>query len=298
VSTSPIVLRFLQLDLESGYDFVTIYAGSQPSGSPIASVSGQALPTPISTGSTQVSIRFTSDSSVQGLGFIIEWSSVTGTTPATGTTVVSQPPSSVLFVPSASSSTFQGCLPLQLVSAPSGTISNGPGDYPQNARCQWQLTESIPMTLIFTDLQMETNYDFVIVYDNGVEVMRATGSQLPPPIRTRSILKIVLTSDGSIQGRGFSANFAPTVGTRAWNGALAAAPDGESPLPPPNVARPPDAVAGSTDKAAGLLQPAAVAGTAAGVVLGIAGLLTVVFVVRRQLRAVKPRVVIDGLVAD
>jgi hypothetical protein len=65
VSTSPIVLRFLQLDLESGYDFVTIYAGSQPSGSPIASVSGQALPTPISTGSTQVSIRFTSDSSVQ-----------------------------------------------------------------------------------------------------------------------------------------------------------------------------------------------------------------------------------------
>jgi hypothetical protein len=91
----------------------------------------------------------------------------------------------------------------------------------------------------------ETNYDFVIVYDNGVEVMRATGSLLPPPIRTRSILKvcrvlgphlrctarregcgplerhsarktwrfqIVLTSDGSIQGRGFSANFAPTVG--------------------------------------------------------------------------------------
>jgi hypothetical protein len=57
-------------------------------------------------------------------------------------------------------------------------------------------------------------------------------------------------------------------------------------------------VAGSTDKPAGLLQPAAVAGTAAGVVLGIAGLLTVGFVVRKQLRAVKPRVVIDGLVAD
>ncbi len=88
-----------------------------------------------------------------------------------------------------------------------------------------------------------------------------------------------------------------SVSTRAWNGALAAAPDDENPLAPQNVARPPDAVAGSTDKPAGLLQPAAVAGTAAGVVLGIAGLLTV-FVVRKQLRAVKPRVVIDGLVAD
>ena len=210
----------------------------------------------------------------------------------------------------------------------------------------------------------ENGYDFVVIYDNGIEVTRITGSQLPAPIRTSSLLtvrpllgpkaalaasmpregplrvsrfvnetclQVALTSDGSLQRRGFSANFAPTVrafteaallgffvlafgttanafafGSRrksfvfpmpssarrlAVKGEPAAPDDGQSPLTlASNVARPPDAAARIADEPSGpLLRPAAIAGTAAGIVLGIVGLLILGFVFRKQVAlAMKP----------
>jgi hypothetical protein len=53
------------MDIEAGYDVITVYAGSQPVGSPIATLSGQARPAQIATGSSQVFIRFAADASIQ-----------------------------------------------------------------------------------------------------------------------------------------------------------------------------------------------------------------------------------------
>ena len=108
-------------------------------------------------------------------------------------------------------------------------------------------TPAASVTLLIADASVhsqENGYDFVVIYDNGIEVNRITGSQLPAPIRTSSLLtvrpllgpkaalaalmpregplrvsrfvnetclQVALTSDGSLQRRGFSANFAPTV---------------------------------------------------------------------------------------
>ena len=67
-------------------------------------------------------------------------------------------------------------------------------------------------------------------------------------------------------------------------GEPAAPDDGQNPLTPAsNLARPPDAAARIADEPSGpLLQPAAIAGTAAGIVLGIVGLAILGFVFRKH----------------
>ena len=69
-SIGSVVLSFLEFSLEARYDFLKVYAGSSAAGTPLASLTGSAVPSPVISPSGGMHIVFTSDSSVQTSGFL------------------------------------------------------------------------------------------------------------------------------------------------------------------------------------------------------------------------------------
>jgi hypothetical protein len=98
------------------------------------------------------------------------------------------------------------------LTAGTGVISDGNGDYPQNANCAWTLQTSSATTITFTAFSTETNYDFVKIYV-GVRTaagLRASlsGTSLPSPITLETgPVFIVFSSDSSVQASGFLLTF-------------------------------------------------------------------------------------------
>jgi hypothetical protein len=72
-ASGPLSLSFSTFDLEQGYDFVRVYAGSSASGSLLASLSGVSVPPPISVPSGPVFVAFSSDGTVQRGGFVAQY---------------------------------------------------------------------------------------------------------------------------------------------------------------------------------------------------------------------------------
>jgi predicted heme/steroid binding protein len=167
ISGSQISLRFTSLDLESGYDFVKVYSGRSASGSALAILTGQNVPSTPYIAFGGMYIQFTSDSSVSAGGFQAEYSTgaappapvatalPTGTprTPPTGTpwtaptgtpftyVPTNYPSSAPSAAPSASPSAAQTgvgarCSTLSRLTAASGVISDGPGAYSSGSYCE------------------------------------------------------------------------------------------------------------------------------------------------------------------
>jgi hypothetical protein len=44
-------------------------------------------------------------------------------------------------------------------------ISDGPADYNISQRCKWLVTSSAPIEIVFLRLRLESNYDYVKVYE-------------------------------------------------------------------------------------------------------------------------------------
>ena len=76
---SSVTLIFSAFNLESGFDFLTVYDGST-SASPtlINNLSGNSLPSSVTSSGGTMLVRFTSDTSVTSSGFIANWTSTTG----------------------------------------------------------------------------------------------------------------------------------------------------------------------------------------------------------------------------
>lgn len=76
---SSVTLTFSAFNLESGFDFLTIYDGPT-SGSPVLAnnLSGTSLPSSVTSSGGTMLVRFTSDFSVTRSGFITSWTSTTG----------------------------------------------------------------------------------------------------------------------------------------------------------------------------------------------------------------------------
>ena len=98
----------------------------------------------------------------------------------------------------------------------SGLISDGPGYYPSNVNCFWLVRSALSITLEFLEFSTEDGYDTVNVYavaPNGSESLRGSysGSRLPPTVRLTSetgvAMKVVLTSDASVENSGFVASY-------------------------------------------------------------------------------------------
>lgn len=69
VSTTKLELTFLTFSTQLDADYLYVYDGGSPSSPLIGTFSGTTLPTPITSSSNKLHIRFTSDNSSTSRGF-------------------------------------------------------------------------------------------------------------------------------------------------------------------------------------------------------------------------------------
>jgi uncharacterized protein (TIGR03382 family) len=95
-----------------------------------------------------------------------------------------------------------------------GTVTspNFPDNYPNDADVTSCINPGFPVNLSFTDFLLETNFDFLTIFDgNTGEVFGTfTGTDTPPDIES-SFLVLRFTSDFSVTRTGFSADWVPVV---------------------------------------------------------------------------------------
>ena len=121
----------------------------------------------------------------------------------------------------------------------SGTISDGPSNYPSNANCTWLiassgLTSSVnTINLSFSSFNTENNYDFVTINrctssSSCEQVAKLSGPIRPSSIFTSSTgyMQVLFTSDKLTTSSGFVASWS------SWTSTCIACPAGESEIPP------------------------------------------------------------------
>eukprot|EP01043_Picozoa_sp_COSAG02_P010323 COSAG02_NODE_361_length_23829_cov_82.704509_1_plen_1316_part_00 len=86
-------LSFATMDTESGYDFVTLYDGTGQDGEQLMQYSGNVVPPPVTAPGQSLTIAFTSDGSVQGPGFSVDYrcGSAAGPAPPPSMTMLTPP---------------------------------------------------------------------------------------------------------------------------------------------------------------------------------------------------------------
>ena len=97
------------------------------------------------------------------------------------------------------------CSGQQTLTANSGGITDGSGSYAHNAECSWLIqpaTRASSVTLRFSSFEMETDYDFVYVYDgvdeNAPQIAKLHGEELPSEVTaTSGTMFVKMTSDES-----------------------------------------------------------------------------------------------------
>merc|ERR1719453_2640844 len=116
-------------------------------------------------------VVFTADGSVESGGFAASYSSGSA-----GAVVPTPQPVAVPLVPatagpasgpaaSPGASPSGPCSGATTLSSSSGTITDGPANYSPNQNCQFTITTGSAISLSFSSLATEVNYDFVKVYD-------------------------------------------------------------------------------------------------------------------------------------
>ena len=87
---------------------------------------------------------------------------------------------------------------------------NFPGNYPNNARCEWriQVPYGCRVRLSFTAFYTESGFDFVEISSNSTGLhQRYSGSMRPPSLMGGQRMVARFRSDGLVNGRGFRAQF-------------------------------------------------------------------------------------------
>lgn len=187
----PVLLSFTEFNTQAGADFVSIYNGVNAFAPLLGTFSGNTLPSALAASSGSMFIVFTSDASVTSGG----WKATYACVP-------------------------QACTGTNTVTACNGIISDGSGslNYSNNMTCNWLLSPpgALNITLTFTSFNTEAGYDFVNVYDGNSAAATLLGSfsgtAIPAPITSSGgALYIRFTTDQSVVGGGFSANFTCTT---------------------------------------------------------------------------------------
>jgi hypothetical protein len=121
-------------------------------------------------------------------------------------------------------------------------VSDGPGDYADNAQCTWRITAAGPITVVFKAFATESRFDFMKLVDGTGGEVRYSGFVVPPPFSTNSTsLTIVFTSNDSGGSSGFELEVFALVpgGTWAPTAALTTAePNTAVPTAAPTIAPP------------------------------------------------------------
>ncbi|XP_048829560.1 ovochymase-2 [Brienomyrus brachyistius] len=189
-----VLLEFLNLDVESvplcSHDQLTVLTGS---GQVVGRFCGRELPSPLLMPTHGATLQFTSDTSVTGRGFSVQFTAVKpdpGMGSGCGVTALLQD---------------EG-----LVQTP-----RYPEFYGNQSRCHWviQAPKAYVIKLEFTDFDVEQSegcvYDSLTVLadvDGTEKIAVLCGGSHPPPVLSyENLMVLQFHSDGSVQHRGFQA---------------------------------------------------------------------------------------------
>lgn len=188
---NSITLSFSAFDTESNNDVVTVYDGVDNSGTVLATLSGNTIPSNVVLNGTSVSmyVEFTTNGSTTAAGWDASYTATIGTT-CSGTTTLT---------------------------APSGTFDDGSGpgfNYNNNLNCGWLIqppgSPSV-ITLDFSFFNLQFG-DFVRIYDGtsnaGTLIGTRTGTFSGATLSAFSgAMFVELTTNGSLTAPGFTANY-------------------------------------------------------------------------------------------
>jgi hypothetical protein len=182
-SVVDITLDFLEFDLGNG-DSLFIYDG-EDSASPLIGVfTGTETPTPLTSSADKLFLKFQSDPSTQGNGWLI---SADYQIPVycNGTTTLTDP-------------------------AGSFSDGSGPRDYHNGSICMWyiQPENATEISLHFLSFDTEENQDFVKIYDGNGLIAEYSGQDLPDDVSVEGNLMLVaFISDNTGTAAGWEANY-------------------------------------------------------------------------------------------
>ena len=188
---TQISLNFSAFNTESTYDIVTVYDGPTESYPVLATWWGNTLPPTITSTSGAMCVKFTTDGTTNFSGWSANYSSIITTPTCSGGT---------------------------LLSTPSGSFNDGSisGNYTNNQQCYWYIAPpcATSVTLSFSQLDTEFNYDGVIIYDSletTTPLAVFSGNTLPSSITSNTgIMLVVFVSDFANTYSGFTANYTST----------------------------------------------------------------------------------------
>ncbi|HIA07157.1 MAG TPA: T9SS type A sorting domain-containing protein, partial [Flavobacteriales bacterium] len=189
---TSITLTILTLITEFNTDYVNVYDGPTTSSPLIASYSGFAIFSSVTSSGGSMLVHFTSNSSSPADG----WGAMyTSTTSGSGTTF---------------------CSGTTTLNTASGSFTDGSGtsDYGDNSDCKWLIQPSgaTSITLDFTAFATESGADMVNVYDGSATTDSLLGSfsgtAMPPNITsTGGAMLVHFTSNASSTDLGWDANY-------------------------------------------------------------------------------------------
>jgi hypothetical protein len=151
-----------------------VYEGTSAVGMPLATLSGSLLPAALQVASGRFHVVFSSDSTVQGSGFVATYStgggtslfaSSTGPSPPSVPATPSSPAVVPIGVPSTPSTTLPSvCAESTVLQSASGALSDGTApSYLPNQRCTWTVNAGAAATIQFQSFSLEQGYDYVRV---------------------------------------------------------------------------------------------------------------------------------------
>jgi len=192
-SVAKITLTFNQFNLASG-DELKIYDGSSETAPLIGTYSGSTLPpSAVSTGPSMF-VTLTTNSSTTAPGFLAQYTS----TPV------------------------DFCQQQAVVlTGLNGSFSDGSGRFPYRnmINCKWRIIPDPPAASIMINwpvFNTEQDNDVLVIYDlnSGNLLGSFSGNPSPSPTLTANTSAVLLmfTTNNSIRGEGWSANYSSTVG--------------------------------------------------------------------------------------
>ncbi|KAM9673713.1 cubilin [Trichechus inunguis] len=201
--------RILEMNIEAThncyYDKLRVYDGLGIHSRQIGTYCGTQTPS-FSSSRNSLTVQFSSDSSISGKGFLLEWFAVD---------------ISVGLLPTIATGACGGFL--RTGDTPVFLYSPGwPESYSNQADCTW-LIQAPDSTVEFNILSLDIeshqtcNYDKLVIRDGdsnlAQELAVLCGREIPGPIRsTGEYMLIRFTSDFSVTGAGFNASFHKSCG--------------------------------------------------------------------------------------
>ena len=194
-SVSKITLSFTRFDIASD-DILKVYDGNSASAPLIGSYTGSTLPPSVVSTGPSMFVALTTNSSTTAQGFLAQYTS----TP-------------VDFCSQAAT----------ILTDPDGTFSDGSGrfQYRNSINCKWRIQPSTPVSSIsinFPEFNTEQDNDVMTIYDmvSAQQIAQFSGNPSTPPSITAntSAVMLIFTSNTTVRGEGWTANYSTTVGIR------------------------------------------------------------------------------------